>query len=393
MFTPGPKVDGIETFLLSQVEAKVESKPIEQQQALAAITTQAKEAAERFAAFVAVAKQTLDICIYDFRLEVVEVRDVVVQAINGAAERGVTVRIAYDKNEKGDEPILKLFRGAGGDPAPTGTDKFLRVQAGLNNAVQIKPIAEEAIDAGHQIMHNKYLVRDAGSADAAVWMGSANFTIDAWALQENNIVVFTNCPDLAAKYEQDFADLWQAQALKGTGKGLEGAVDVTGQQVSFGFAPGEGKEVEKLIAETIQGAQKRVRIASMVLSSVEILEALKKKIDAGLDVAGIYDKDQTLGVRKDWERFEKDASKVQLLNEVIAHLVAKGSEEFDQQHPEFAHNFMHNKVAVADDTIATGSFNFSLNATRNAENVIAMSNGTIADGYAQYIDGLIARYR
>jgi phosphatidylserine/phosphatidylglycerophosphate/cardiolipin synthase-like enzyme len=84
---------------------------------------------------------------------------------------------------------------------------------------------------------------------------------------------------------------------------------------------------------------------------------------------------------------------VQLLNEVIAHLVAKDSEKFDQQHPEFAHNFMHNKVAVADDRIATGSFNFSLNATRNAENVIAVSNGRIADGYAQYIEGLIDRYR
>jgi phosphatidylserine/phosphatidylglycerophosphate/cardiolipin synthase-like enzyme len=393
MFTLGPKVDGIEIFFLSQVEAEVESKPIEQQQALAAITVQAKEVAERFAAFVGAAKQTLDICIYDFRLEVDEVRDVVVQAINEAAKRGVTVRIAYDKNEKGDEPILKLFEGAGGDPAPTGTDEFLHVKAGLHDAVQIKPIAEEAIEAGHQIMHHKYLVRDAGSADTAVWMGSANFTIDAWALQENNVVVFTDCPDLAAKYEQDFDDLWQAQALKGTGKGLRGTVDVAGRQVSFGFAPGEGKEVEKLIAETIDDAQTRVRIASMVLSSVEILEALKKKIDAGLDVAGIYDKDQTLGVRKDWERFEKDAPKVQLLNEVIAHLVAKDSEEFDQQHPEFAHNFMHNKVAVADDRIATGSFNFSLNATRNAENVIAVSNGRIADGYAQYIEELVDRYR
>lgn len=231
MLTLGPRVDGIETFLLSQVQGEVESKPIEQQQALAAITAQAKEVAERFAAFVAAAKQTLDICIYDFRLEVEEVRDVVVQAVNGAAERGVAVRIAYDKNEQGDEPILKLFEGAGGDPAPTGTDAFLHA-AGLHDAVQIKPIAEEAIEAGHQIMHNKYLVRDAGSADAAVWMGSANFTIDAWALQENNVVVFTNCPDLAAKYEQDFEDLWQAQALKGTGKGLEGAVALAGQQVS-----------------------------------------------------------------------------------------------------------------------------------------------------------------
>jgi phosphatidylserine/phosphatidylglycerophosphate/cardiolipin synthase-like enzyme len=321
------------------------------------------------------------------------VRNIVVDAINAAASRGVTVRIAYDKNEKGDEPILKMFMAAGGDPAPTGTDKFLRGKAGLHEAVAIKPIAEEAIEAGHQIMHNKYMVRDAAEADAAVWMGSANFTVDAWALQENNIVVFTHCPELAANYEQDFNQLWETEALKGTGKNVDGVVDISGQQVSYGFAPGEGSKVQKLIVDAINGAEHRIRIASMVLSSVEILEALKSKIDAGLDVAGIYDHDQTFGVKKDWEKIEKDAAKVALLYEVIAHLVAKGSKKFDANHSEFAHNFMHNKVVVADDTVATGSFNFSLNATRNAENVIALTNTEFADGYAKYIDALVVRYK
>lgn len=38
--------------------------------------------------------------------------------------------------------------------------------------------------AGSSLMHNKYIIRDGSS----VWMGSANFTDDAWTLQENNIV-------------------------------------------------------------------------------------------------------------------------------------------------------------------------------------------------------------
>jgi phosphatidylserine/phosphatidylglycerophosphate/cardiolipin synthase-like enzyme len=243
VFEVGPNANGIQTFLLSQISGDVATAPIEQQPALQAITAQAKEVAERFAAFVADAKRTLDVCIYDFRLDIDEIRDVVVSAINQAASRGVAVRIAYDRNEKGDEPILKLFQGAGGDPAPTGTHDFLSRKAGLHEAVARKPIAEEAIEAGHQIMHNKYLVRDAADEAAAVWMGSANFTIDAWALQENNIVVFTDCPELAAKYEQDFDDLWKAGALKGTGAGLDGAVKVTGQQIDYGFAPGDGVPV------------------------------------------------------------------------------------------------------------------------------------------------------
>jgi phosphatidylserine/phosphatidylglycerophosphate/cardiolipin synthase-like enzyme len=53
---------------------------------------------------------------------------------------------------------------------------------------------------------------------------------------------------------------------------------------------------------------------------------------------------------------------------------------------------MHNKVVVADGTTATGSFNFSANATRNAENVLRIDNSDLADQYAAYVDGLVRRY-
>jgi phosphatidylserine/phosphatidylglycerophosphate/cardiolipin synthase-like enzyme len=54
---------------------------------------------------------------------------------------------------------------------------------------------------------------------------------------------------------------------------------------------------------------------------------------------------------------------------------------------------MHNKVVVADDTTLTGSFNFSKNATRNAENILVIDNADLADLYTDYIDGLVNRYR
>jgi phosphatidylserine/phosphatidylglycerophosphate/cardiolipin synthase-like enzyme len=53
---------------------------------------------------------------------------------------------------------------------------------------------------------------------------------------------------------------------------------------------------------------------------------------------------------------------------------------------------MHNKVVVADDTVSTGSFNLSANATRNAENVLRITSGDLADQYAAYVDGLVQRY-
>jgi phosphatidylserine/phosphatidylglycerophosphate/cardiolipin synthase-like enzyme len=56
------------------------------------------------------------------------------------------------------------------------------------------------------------------------------------------------------------------------------------------------------------------------------------------------------------------------------------------------HNFMHNKFAVIDDAVVTGSFNFSTNAQRNAENVVVIRNKEIADSYAQYVRDLAAMY-
>ena len=53
---------------------------------------------------------------------------------------------------------------------------------------------------------------------------------------------------------------------------------------------------------------------------------------------------------------------------------------------------MHNKLAVVDDTVITGSFNFSNNATQNAENVLQIENKETADRYAAYVAALTQRY-
>ena len=228
MLTDAPAPNGITVHLLSQIEGTVDSQPIVKQPDEAAIAAQAAQVAERFAAFVDATRTTLDICIYDFRLELPAISHTVVTAINAAADRGVAVRVAYDANETSDEEIIKQFRGAGGDPAPTGTHDFLK--AALDHRVATQAIAEEPtvpakvpaeedatpalnigdepITTGGHIMHHKYMISDAEADSASVWMGSTNFTVDAWALQENNVVVLAS-KDLAARYTQDFNDLWQ----------------------------------------------------------------------------------------------------------------------------------------------------------------------------------------
>ncbi len=397
MLTNPATPDGLTVHLLSQIDAEIEAKPVEEQAAVGEIETQATQVADLFAEFAKRATATLDICIYDFRLTLPAISQKIVDAVNDAAARGVAVRVAYDANQKSDEEIIKQFSGAGGDPAPTGTEAFL--QAELRPAVETKAIAEESpatpptvtdepITPDSQIMRNKYMVADAGTERAAVWMGSANFTVDAWALQDNNVVVLSS-QELAARYLADFEELWKAENLRDTGKGDKGSVAIGGLEVGYAFAPAEGTAIRDLITEAISAATKRIRVASMVTSSPEILTALKGAIDGGIDFGGVYDYAQSTGVIADWV---KHPEKVAQLKAVLAHLVPKHSERFSNHHPDSAHNFMHNKIVVADDTVVTGSFNFSANALRNAENAVSFTEPLLAGAYADYIDGLAARY-
>jgi phosphatidylserine/phosphatidylglycerophosphate/cardiolipin synthase-like enzyme len=402
MLINAPAPDGLTVHLLSQIDGKVEKKPVDQQDSVQAIEAQAIEVADQFAAFVKSAGKTLDICIYDFRLALPAVRQRIVDAIKDAADRQVAVRIAFDTNQKSDEEIIKQFQGSGGDPAPTGTHLF--IEAELEPVVETKAIAEqevpvvppaaiagEPIATGSQIMHQKYMIADAETDDAAVWMGSANFTVDAWALQDNNIAIISS-RDLAAKYAQDFNELWESENLSHTGKADQGSVTVNGIEVRYAFAPGEGETIRNLIAEVVSGAKQRIRIASMVTSSKEILEALKQQIDAGIDFAGVYDLGQSTQFLHGWKTNPNTAEKAKLLEAVLAHLVPKRSLWFDEDHPDHAHDFMHNKLLVADDTILTGSFNFSTNAMSNAENVVSLTEPKLATAFADYIDGLAKRY-
>jgi phosphatidylserine/phosphatidylglycerophosphate/cardiolipin synthase-like enzyme len=389
-FSAAPAVGPIQAYLLSQCDIEVAPKPLDQQPHQDLLEAQAQQVAEAFASFVAGANSSLDICIYDFRLDFDTVRQAIVEAINAAADRGVSVRVAYDKAQESlDGPILKQFRSAGGDPAPVGTEHFLLVRANLSDAVATRAVSEEAIDPGGQIMHQKFMVRDGDADHAAIWTGSTNFTIDAWALQENNIFVVSDCPQLAAAYRKDFQDLWDNGAIAGTGSGDQGTATVASEAIGYAFAPGEGKEIETQIATLIESASRRLRVASMVTSSQTILAAIKGQIDAGCDFAGIYDLGETANVESVWSRTGQ-AEKLALLHAVTAAMVAKHSLPYA---PQNAHNFMHNKLVVADDTALLGSFNFSKNATRNAENIVVIENADLANVYADYIDSLIERYR
>jgi hypothetical protein len=138
-------VGNVQPYFLTQADVALDkSKPLPQQPNLAAIEDQALTVGEVFAGFISAATTSLDIAIYDFRLLDGALTDKIVQAVQAAAERGVSVRLAYDRTQAAGA-ILKAFADAGGDPAPVGTHTFVATAA-LPAGVQVRPIQEEAID-------------------------------------------------------------------------------------------------------------------------------------------------------------------------------------------------------------------------------------------------------
>jgi phosphatidylserine/phosphatidylglycerophosphate/cardiolipin synthase-like enzyme len=338
--------------------------------------------ASSLASFVTAAARSVDVAIYDFRLGT-SLATTVVGALTAAADRGVAVRIAYDVGKPADADALAFAR-LEADPAPPGTAEFVADHF-AGTAVATRPIT-----AGSQLMHHKYVLRDAGRSSATVWTGSANFTDDAWTLQENNIVRLRS-EELAGAYRDDFDAMWTSGSIAGSGRGLVGSTTIGGADVAWDFAPGDGAGIDAALVAQITAATRRIDLATMVLTSHAVLAALVAAIDRGVTLAGIYDAGQMDPIAARWKRSRSAASKQALADwqRLSALLVPKHSTPFTPTSP---HDFMHHKVIVADDVVATGSYNVSANAEHNAENHVRIASPTIAARYRGQITALTRAY-
>jgi phosphatidylserine/phosphatidylglycerophosphate/cardiolipin synthase-like enzyme len=348
-------------------------------------TAQIRDVATRLAHFIGEAKSTIDIAIYDFRLRD-EAATIVADGLRSQARKGVRTRIAYDSstNPDADATPTSAPSQIESDQRPIGTDTFVRSFA---DVAQVK-----GITGYRALMHNKYILRDVDSADAAVFTGSSNYTNDSWGLQDNNLLCLRS-QQLASYYAKDFTDLWShGKIVDSTGYRDTGTVRLNDVPVTIAFTPGESPTVLKEIVGAIAAARNRLYVASVVLSSGPILAALSEAIDRGLQLGGLYDGPQMDQVERQWKAANVGTDKLNTWQKVARHLVRKNSIPFDRQNQSQPHNFMHNKLVVADQIVVTGSFNLSNHAMGNAENVLLIRDAAIAELYAKFIQRLMASY-
>jgi len=328
----------------------------------------------RLTDFIRAAKHTLDIAVYDMRFSE-SLRAQLVAALRDRAHAVVQIRFCFD----GDKPAEPNV-AAGQDPAPAGTSAF----------VQSLGYPWRRI-AGMKLMHSKFIVRDR----ASIWTGSTNMTDDAFTLMENNVVAIDSAP-LAAYYAEDFEQLWEKENFENTGKIRTEPVPLAfGDQPATArlmFSPGCGLEIDTEIARRVRAAQRRVRICSLLINSGTLIGELLNLLRAGrVQVDGIYDRTQMAEVYTQWQEVPSNHWKIPALQEIVsrAHLAGKNSTPYS---PTSRHDFMHNKVLVVDDTVITGSYNFSRSAQFNAENILFIESTPLAETYSRYIDHLKSKY-
>jgi len=328
----------------------------------------------RLTDFISGAKRALEFAIYDMRFSG-PLRTQLAAALRDRVEAGVEIRFCYDA-DKPPQPDL----AAGQDPAPAGTGAF----------VQSLGYPWRRI-AGMKLMHSKFVVRDG----QAVWTGSANMTDDAFTLMENNIAEINSQP-LAGYYAQNFEELWQKQNFEHAGDILTQPVPLTFSDQSATarvmFSPGCGLEIDAEIARRVRATQRRVRICSLLINSGTLIGELGNLLRRGrVAVDGIYDRTQMEQVYVQWQEVPQNRWKIGALQEIIlrAGLIGKDSTPYT---PTGRHNFMHDKVLVIDDTVITGSYNFSRSAQFNAENILFIESAPLAEVYSAYIDHLKSKY-
>jgi phosphatidylserine/phosphatidylglycerophosphate/cardiolipin synthase-like enzyme len=328
----------------------------------------AEDTANALASFITSAHSTLEIAIYDLKLPP-ELDAIVHGALLQASSRGVDVRLAYNVDH-----AKNVDRPPPPQTSPAEVEAF--------------PFKTLPIPGVPDLMHHKYVVRD----NASVWTGSTNWTADSWSREENVIVTVDSAP-LAARYLQDFEQLWSSEQVSHSGK-----VDTTpvAPGVAAWFCPRRGEKLAKRIARAIRSAQRRIRIASPVISNAPILAALAQVVSDGkIDLAGVVDATQISEVLYQWRQNQLETgipdAKGPLLREALTAAAFSGKVTTPYA-PGSVHDYMHAKVTVVDDTVFVGSFNLSHSGEMNAENVLEFSDAGLAEQMVAFIDAVRGRY-
>ena len=256
-----------------------------------------------------------------------------------AHRRGVQVQVVTETDNIGEEAIAQLQ------------------EAGI-------PVAEDGDPDSY--MHHKFIVID----EQYVWTGSYNTTYNGAYKNKNNVIFIDSAP-LAYNFTREFRELFrQMRSEKPTGASVvHPKVTLSdGTQIFTYFSP--DNDILSSLVKEIESAKKSIHFMAFSFTEDTLGSAMRDRFASGIDIQGVFEKRQ-ISQYSEYEQMKAAGmSVIQDRN--------KGT--------------MHHKVIVIDEeTVITGSYNFSKNAEeRNSENLLIIKgNPDIAQAYLAEFDRIV----
>lgn len=272
------------------------------------------------------AQRTLDIAAFEFNNEVLT------DAVLDAHERGVQVRVVTD-DEFGieeEEESIPIF-----------------IEAGI-------PVVD---DERTGLMHNKFMIIDR----QVVWTGSWNYTVNGTYRNNNNALVLRSQRAVQA-YQTEFDEMFENREFGVTS--TEGTASFTQDGIPVEILFAAEDNVVGAIVEEVNQAENRIRFMAFSFTQDDIGNAIRNMATEGITVEGIFE------TRGSETRFSE-----------MTPMFCMGLDVRQDGNPYVLH---HKVIIVDNDTVLTGSFNFSANATEdNDENLVIIEDPDLATFYIQ----------
>ncbi len=304
-------------------------------------------------AYIAGAKNSLDIAIYSFNNANISAN--ISDALNAAYNRGVKIRLISDGENK--NPGLNI----------------------LNTGIPV--LRSPAQSTTFRLMHNKFVIRDVASADpnmSSVWTGSTNWT-DNQIHDDPNHVIIIQDQAIAKAYLLEFEEMWgsntmapnQSASRFGPMKtdNIPHHFIVGGKLVELYFSPSDNTTSRMI--DAMNTADRELYFGTMLITRTDIANVIKARSNAGVFVAGVLN-DTSDAASRTAHAIMKPA-----LGERLR--IYKKSGIF---HHKYA--IIDAQVYNSDPQVITGSHNWSSAAeNNNDENTLIIHDSTIANLFYQ----------
>ncbi len=278
-----------------------------------------------------------------------------VEKLTTAASR-VDAALYHLDSEPVADGLIKAYRRGVQVRVVTETDNIDEEAIGRLQEVGI-PVADDG--DRNSYMHHKFFVID----ERYVWTGSYNTTYNGAHRNKNNVIFVDSVP-LAYNFTQEFRELFrQMRAEKSSGASVvHPKVALSdGTQIFTYFSP--ENDITSSLLKEIGSAKKSIHFMAFSFTQDALGSAMRQRFESGIDVRGVFEERQVDDRYSEYNALKQAGLRVAL---------------------DGNRGTMHHKVIIIDEeTVITGSYNFSKNAEeRNSENLLIIKgNSDIAQAY------------